>query len=97
MPVVCIFADGGIEVGEDKRLLVIPKDTNGDPIPVFNLDLEIETPDGERSFGLGDFSVEDSTYELFIQHDERGKWYYTLAAEDSRGNTEKVRWDKRVE
>lgn len=64
MPVQINVSDGGIDVGDDKRVIVSAVDHNGDPVTLAGIDLSIGPEGSETTYDINDFSESDNEYTL---------------------------------
>jgi uncharacterized protein YfaS (alpha-2-macroglobulin family) len=89
MPVTTEFADGHIDAGENKRLVVTPKDNSGAAIDPQSLDVTLTAPDGtETTFSKSDFTPNGDDFVLRPLFDQGGTWALEVEVTGTLGNTE---------
>lgn len=89
MPVTTEFADGHIDAGENKRLVVTPRDDSGAAIDPQTLDVTLTAPDGtEKTFSKADFSSNGDDFVLRPLFDQGGTWGLKVEVTGTLGNTE---------
>lgn len=93
MPVTLDVADGGIDEGETKRLVITPKDAAGSALSLSSLTVEIAHQAGtgtDGSYELSDATQDGDDYLISHTFDAAGFWSVDVVGEDAEGNTERT-------
>lgn len=65
MGVTIDVSDGQIDVGDDKNVTVVAKDSSGNPVQLSTIDLTFSPTNGtETTYSKSDFSEQDNKYTL---------------------------------
>jgi len=98
MPFSTDFADEGIDVGDDKTLVVVPRGPDGNATTASDLTLTTKKPDGTtETKAFGDFSQEGKTYAVDVRHDQVGLWRYRLESVGWNGRQEAISFSHYVQ